>query len=171
MNAVSWGSVATALVAGILLVGLAGEAKAQRGAAGAAVGSAHRTGTGGGGYGYSRAGTASGGGFSQGTPSQNKGARPSAASGSSTTVSGSCGNCWDSGDAAAGFVAGAAVAGAASRPAAAAAAAPTTVTLPCDVAPVTVNGVPYYKCGATWYTAALASAGIVYVPAAPPPGN
>ena len=31
------------------------------------------------------------------------------------------------------------------------------VAPPCDVAPIPVSGVPYYKCGATWYTAGYAS--------------
>ena len=87
----------------------------------------------------------------------------------------SCYNCgWDSGDAAAGFVAGAVVAGAV-----AAASTPTTVVTtapppqvapPCNVAPIPVSGVPYYKCGATWYTAGYGSAGVVYMPVSPPPG-
>jgi hypothetical protein len=110
--------------------------------------------------------------------------------------SGGCHNCssnWDSGDAAAGFVAGAIVAGtvvaAASTPppttvVATAPAPPTTVVVtapapapppapvapPCNVAPIPVSGVPYYKCGATWYTAGYASSGVVYMPIPPPPG-
>jgi hypothetical protein len=88
---------------------------------------------------------------------------------------GGCYNCWDSGDAAAGFVAGAVVAGtmaAASQPYAAAAPAPAPAPAapPCNVAPVPVSGVPYYKCGATWYTAGYASTGVVYMPVPPPPG-
>jgi hypothetical protein len=91
-----------------------------------------------------------------------------------------CYNCsnWDSGDAAAGFVAGAIVGGAV----VAAASTPTTTTVvttvpapaplapPCNIAPVPVSGVPYYKCGATWYTAGYASSGVVYMPVPPPPG-
>ena len=94
--------------------------------------------------------------------------------------SGGCSNCWDSGDAAAGFVAGAIVAGtvvaAASQPttttvvAAAPAPAPAPVAPPCNVAPIPVDGVPYYKCGATWYTAGYASVGVVYMPVPAPPG-
>jgi len=38
------------------------------------------------------------------------------------------------------------------------------VAPPCDVAPVPVSGVPYYKCGATWYTAGYGSTGVVYMP-------
>jgi hypothetical protein len=92
-----------------------------------------------------------------------------------------CYNCsnWDSGDAAAGFVAGAIVGGAAvaaSKPATttvvttAPAPAPAPAAPPCNVAPVPVNGVPYYKCGTTWYTAGYASIGVVYMPVPPPPG-
>jgi len=86
-----------------------------------------------------------------------------------------CYNCWDNGDAAAGFVAGAVVAGtvaAASRPTTVVtqAPAPAPVAPPCNVAPIPVSGVPYYKCGATWYTAGYGSAGVVYMPVAPPPG-
>jgi hypothetical protein len=84
-------------------------------------------------------------------------------------------NNWDSGDAAAGFVAGAIVGGAA---AAAATSAPATVVAvpagpvgpPCNVAPVAVSGVPYYRCGSTWYTEGYGSAGVVYMPVPPPPG-
>jgi hypothetical protein len=93
---------------------------------------------------------------------------------------GSCYNCWDNGDAAAGFVAGAIVGGAvaaASQPTttvvtttAPAAAPPATVPPPCNVAPIPVSGVPYYKCGATWYTAGYAANGVVYMPVPPPPG-
>ena len=39
-----------------------------------------------------------------------------------------------------------------------------------DVAPVPVDGVPYYKCGSTWYTAGYGSAGVVYMPVPPPAG-
>jgi hypothetical protein len=91
-----------------------------------------------------------------------------------------CYNCnnWDSGDVAAGFVAGAVVAGAAaaaaSQPATTTvvttAPAPAPVAPPCNVAPVPVGGVPYYKCGATWYTAGYGSTGVVYMPVPPPPG-
>jgi hypothetical protein len=91
---------------------------------------------------------------------------------------GGCYNCahWDSGDAAAGFVAGAVVAGTAAAASAphttttAAAPAPAPVAPPCNVAPIPVQGVPYYKCGATWYTAGYASMGVVYMPVPPPPG-
>ena len=48
--------------------------------------------------------------------------------------------------------------------------APAAVAPPCNVAPVPVSGVPYYKCGATWYTAGYASSGVVYMPVPPPPG-
>ena len=109
--------------------------------------------------------------------------------------SGGCHDCssnWDSGDAAAGFVVGALVGGAmvaaASQPAptttvvatapapapapvaAAAPPPPAPVAPPCNVAPIPVSGVPYYKCGATWYTAGYASIGVVYMPVPPPPG-
>jgi hypothetical protein len=92
--------------------------------------------------------------------------------------SGSCSNCWDGGAVAAGVVAGAVVAGAAASAAAASQPAPTTyvnqapqqVAPPCNVAPMPVSGVPYYKCGATWYTAGYGSAGVVYMPVPPPPG-
>jgi hypothetical protein len=105
-----------------------------------------------------------------------------------SNYSGGCYNCsnWDSGDAAAGFMAGAIVGGtmvaaasqpttttvvaAAPAPAPAAAAPPAPVTPPCNVAPIPVSGVPYYKCGATWYTAGYASSGVVYMPVPPPPG-
>jgi hypothetical protein len=88
----------------------------------------------------------------------------------------SCNNCWDGAAVAAGVAAGAIVAGAA---ASAAQPAPTTyvnqapqqVAPPCNVAPIAVSGVPYYKCGATWYTAGYGSAGVVYMPVPPPPGN
>jgi hypothetical protein len=97
---------------------------------------------------------------------------------------GGCNNCsnnWDSGDAAAGFVAGAIVGGvvvaAASTPpptttavTTAPAPPPAPVAPPCNVAPIPVSGVPYYKCGATWYTAGYASSGVVYMPVPPPPG-
>ena len=90
-----------------------------------------------------------------------------------------CYNCgWDSGDAAAGFVVGAVVGGAvvaASQPktttvATTAAPAPAPAAPPCNVAPVPVSGVPYYKCGARWYTAGYGSGGVVYMPVPPPPG-
>jgi hypothetical protein len=48
--------------------------------------------------------------------------------------------------------------------------APAPVAPPCNVAPVPVSGVPYYKCGATWYTAGYASTGVVYMPVPPPAG-
>jgi hypothetical protein len=89
---------------------------------------------------------------------------------------GGCYNCWDNGDAAAGFVAGAivggAVAAAASQPSTTTApAAPLpTVAPPCNVAAIPVSGVPYYKCGATWYTAGYAANGVVYMPVPPPSG-
>lgn len=43
--------------------------------------------------------------------------------------------------------------------------------VPCNAAPVTVNGAPYYKCGGHWYTAGLTSTGIGYIQVAPPPGQ
>jgi hypothetical protein len=43
--------------------------------------------------------------------------------------------------------------------------------LPCNAAPVSVNGTPYYKCGATWYSAGLTSTGITYMKVPPPPGH
>jgi hypothetical protein len=43
--------------------------------------------------------------------------------------------------------------------------------LPCNAAPVTVSGTPYYKCGGTWYTAGLTSTGIAYMKVAPPAGH
>ena len=104
----------------------------------------------------------------------------------STTVSNvqdNCNNCsnnWDSGNAAGAFVAGAIVAGTAAAagaamsappPTAAGAPPPATVPPPCNVAPVAVNGVPYYQCGATWYTAGYGSAGVVYMPVPPPAGS
>ena len=138
----------------------------------------------------------------QATSSQNQAARQSTATQVQNTRvstvnnyagSGSCHNCsnWDSGDAAAGFVAGAAVVGvmgaAVSQPAPtttvvtvaepvappppAPAAAPAPVAPPCNVAPVPISGVPYYKCGATWYTAGYASTGVVYMPVPPPQGS
>jgi len=136
----------------------------------------------------------------QATSSQNQAARQSTATqiqnNRATAVnnyvdSGNCRNCsnWDNGDAAAGFVAGAAVVGvmgaaaAASQPvptttvvtgaapAPAPAPAPAAVAPPCDVAPGAISGVPYYKCGATWYTAGYASTGVVYMPVPPPQGS
>ena len=91
---------------------------------------------------------------------------------------GNCNNCanWDNGDAAAGLAVGAIVGGAlvaaASQPATTTVVttAPAPVASPCNVAPVPVSGVPYYKCGATWYTAGYASIGVVYMPVPPPPG-
>ncbi len=47
---------------------------------------------------------------------------------------------------------------------------PLQAAPPCNVAPVPVSGVPYYKCGATWYTAGYGSGGVVYMPVPPPPG-
>jgi len=41
---------------------------------------------------------------------------------------------------------------------------------PCQVAPVTVDNAPYYKCGGIWYTPALTSTGIGYSKVAAPPG-
>jgi len=41
---------------------------------------------------------------------------------------------------------------------------------PCNVAPVTVDNTPYYRCGDSWYTPALTSTGIGYARVAPPPG-
>jgi hypothetical protein len=46
-----------------------------------------------------------------------------------------------------------------------------TPTAPCDVAPVSVDGKPYYKCGGSWYAPALTDTGIVYSPVPPPPGT
>lgn len=46
----------------------------------------------------------------------------------------------------------------------------TAPGLPCGAAAVTVNGAPYYKCGALWYTPGLTSTGIAYTQVAPPPG-
>jgi hypothetical protein len=88
--------------------------------------------------------------------------------------SGGCYNCsnWDGSSAAAGFVAGAVVAGAAasaSQPHTTAP-APAPVAPPCNIAPIPVSGVPYYKCGPTWYTAGYGSNGVVYMPVPPPPG-
>jgi len=45
-----------------------------------------------------------------------------------------------------------------------AAPAPAPVAPPCNIAPVAVNDVPYYMCGATWYAAGYASGGVVYMP-------
>jgi len=47
---------------------------------------------------------------------------------------------------------------------------PAEAGVPCNAAPVTVNGTPYYKCRGTWYTPALTSTGIGYAKVAPPPG-
>lgn len=41
---------------------------------------------------------------------------------------------------------------------------------PCKVAPVTVDNTPYYKCGDTWYTAALTATGVGYAKVSPPRG-
>jgi hypothetical protein len=51
-----------------------------------------------------------------------------------------------------------------------AAPAPAPVAPPCNVAPVGVENVPYYKCGATWYATGYGSSGVVYMPVPPPPG-
>jgi hypothetical protein len=89
---------------------------------------------------------------------------------------GGCYNCaWDSGQAAAGFAAGAIVGGAAvaaTRPptTTVVTTAPAPIAPPCNVAPVPVSGVPYYQCGAAWYAAGYGSTGVVYVPVQPPPG-
>ena len=48
--------------------------------------------------------------------------------------------------------------------------APAPVAPLCNAAPIPVSGAPYYKCGATWYTAGYASTGVVYLPVAAPPG-
>lgn len=120
----------------------------------------------------------------QDAASQNQSARQSTATQMQntrvTTVNnyhGDCHNCdnWDNNDAAAGFVVGAIVGGAvvaASQPQSTTVVttAPAPVAPPCNVAPIPVSGVPYYKCGGTWYTAGYASSGVVYVPVAPPPG-
>jgi len=87
--------------------------------------------------------------------------------------SGGCHNCWDGAAVAAGVVAGAVVAGAAasaSQPTTYVNQAPQQVAPPCNVAPIPVSGVPYYKCGATWFTAGYGSAGVVYMPVPPPQG-
>ncbi|WP_087648865.1 hypothetical protein [Caballeronia choica] len=88
-----------------------------------------------------------------------------------------CHNCsnsdWDGGSAAAGFVAGAVVMGAAAAataPHAVPVAAPAPVAPPCNVAPVAVGEVAYYRCGSTWYAAGYASSGVVYTPVPAPPG-
>lgn len=127
----------------------------------------------------------------QDTSSQNQSQRQSTAqqmqSTRSTNVTniqsnyhGGCYNCgdWDNHDAAAGFVVGAIVGGAvvaASQPATTtvvttAPPPPAPAAPPCNVAPIPVSGVPYYKCGATWYTAGYAANGVVYMPVPPPPG-
>ncbi len=91
---------------------------------------------------------------------------------------GDCNYCfnsdWDGGSAAVGFVAGAMVVGAtaaatAPPPATAAVvAAPAPVAPPCNVAPIAVNEVPYYKCGATWFATGYGSGGVVYTSSATP---
>ena len=75
----------------------------------------------------------------------------------------------------AGAIVGGTMVAAASQPTtttvvAAAPRAAAPVAPPCNVAPIPVSGVPYYKCGATWYTAGYASSGVVYMPVPPPPG-
>jgi hypothetical protein len=78
----------------------------------------------------------------------------------------------------AGALIGGAVVAAASTPttttvvaaAPAAAAPPAPVAPPCNVAPIPVSGVPYYKCGVTRYTAGYGSSGVIYMPVPPPPG-
>ena len=85
-----------------------------------------------------------------------------------------CGSDWDSGSAAAGFVAGAVVGGvvtaAATAPSSTVVVAAPAAAPPCNIAPVAVNGVAHYYCGTTWYAASYASNGVVYVPTASPPG-
>ena len=122
----------------------------------------------------------------QGTASQNQAARQGNYYGSSGGCGNNCSN-WDSGDAAAGLAVGALVGGAVvaghepashddSRRTSARAARqlprppPHPVAPPCNVAPIPVSGVPYYKCGPTWYTAGYGSMGVVYMPVPPPPG-
>ena len=42
---------------------------------------------------------------------------------------------------------------------------------PCNVAPIQVDGTPYYKCGKAWYAPAYANAGMVYAQVPAPPGQ
>ena len=115
----------SAAVVGILALGVAMHAEAQRGGFGGVGGGGMRP-TGGSSMGYNRAGTSSSGGFAYGDAPR-----------SQPTVTVSPG-------------------------------APATA--PCNVAPISVDNTPYYKCGGKWYTPALTDAGIVYSPVPPPPG-
>lgn len=109
----------------------------------------------------------------QSTASSNQSNRQNSVSNTQNNYYGSsgCNDCWDgSGAVAAGVIAGAVVAGAAASQPTYVNQAPQQVAPPCNVAPIPVSGVPYYKCGATWFTAGYGSAGVVYMPVAPPPG-
>lgn len=113
----------------------------------------------------------------QSTASSNQSNRQNSVSNTQNNYYGSsgCNDCWDGAAVAAGIAAGAIVAGAAasaSQPATTTYVqqAPAPVAPPCNVAPIPVSGVPYYRCGATWYTAGYGSAGVVYMPVPPPPG-
>jgi hypothetical protein len=74
-------------------------------------------------------------------------------------------NCWDADD-----VARAAIAVRAARAASAVATSSVLTTMPCSVAPVSVNEVPYYNCSGTWYAPGYANEGVVYQVVPPPPG-
>ncbi|MDN0084961.1 hypothetical protein QU487_19800, partial [Crenobacter sp. SG2305] len=69
---------------------------------------------------------------------------------------------------AAGGAGTAAAAGAAAAKAAAPAA--TYAALPCAATVIRVNGMPYWRCGATWLTQAYISGSVMYVATAAPPG-
>ncbi|HYI86495.1 MAG TPA: hypothetical protein VEX61_05310 [Burkholderiales bacterium] len=73
-------------------------------------------------------------------------------------------DCWDNGQAAARIAAAAAVSQAA-------AAANAQAVMPCNVAPVTVSGAPYYRCADSWYTPGYAGDGVVYMPVPAPAGQ
>jgi hypothetical protein len=45
-----------------------------------------------------------------------------------------------------------------------------SASLPCDPNVSDINGVTYYQCGSTWYTAAYGSSGVIYMPVSPPSG-
>jgi hypothetical protein len=204
MSTMTWRGAATGLVAGLLIVGFAEEADAQRGGRGAGAGAARA-----GAAGLNHGGAAAGGGFSHGgVPARGSGGMAERGGGAQqlpagssradmqqgrqdsqaqrqqavhdnqaqrqTAIDNSNGGCinnncsnWD-GRVAAGVVAGAVVAGAVAS-ANAAATAPVLAP-PCNVAATPVSGVPYYRCGATWYTAGYAGDGVVYMPVPAPAG-
>src|SRR5258708_6562862 len=149
MKVTSWRGVGTGLVAGVFILGLVSEVDAQRGGRGGGgrQGGGGSAAAAGGGGGFSRGGSGAGGGVASGGGGAGGGGAAVGGAPATTTV-----------------VAPAPAYAPAYAP------APAPVAPPCDVAPIPVSGVPYYKCGATWYTAGYASSGVVYMPVPPPSG-